>query len=294
MHIIPKQFAPLLLGILLAAGCGAQSNLSTTSESLTTSGNLITLGGGGAVSNSAIAWGSGPLVRCRDGACWDNLTGALVSVNGREVGSVQRKPKPKYTLAQVRASAVAIPKAKLAPAAYLTLAKSIGLESAGTDEASMLDCLDKLSLKPYDVGKVDAYLSHKAEAQGANVMWVWKPLRESDEKAAGPAFSAFSARAPFALSLKRYGQAVPAHALSVVAEVLRELPDAVFLVSDYEAVKPDPFLAVTTPRLLQEGRVWIVWQWDEPNFGPPEIHFGPAESRSVEAKQPEPVRLTTD
>jgi hypothetical protein len=273
-----KLFASVLLtGALLSVGCHAQNSAISSG----TNGTLITSGGGWVTTAPATfnpdmqAWSC-----ASNGACW---SGPVTSLG-------QRKPKPKYTLAQVRASAVAIPKARLAPAAYLTLAKSIGLESAGTDEARMLDCLDKLSLKPYDVDKVDAYLTHKAEAQRENIYWLWKPLRKSDEEAVGLTVN----RVSVPLSPKRYGQAVPAHALETVAMVLRELPDAVFLVSDYEAVKPDPFLAVTTARLLQEGRVWIVDVWQEPGFGVPEMHFGPAVSTSVEAKQPEAVRLAVD
>jgi hypothetical protein len=270
-----KRFAPvILIGTLLVAACGGQSGgqsatISNLSGDVTASGNLIT---SGAVRSDV--WGS-PVSCSGNGMCWDLRSGILVAVNGSLVNSAQRtKPKPKYTLAQVRASAVAIPKARLAPAAYLTLAKSIGLESAGTDEARMLDCLDKLSLKPYDADKVDAYLTHKAEAQGPNIYWLWKPLREPDERSVNAA--AASGRTPgVPLSGKRYGQAVPAHALETVAMVLREMPDAVFLVSDYEAVKPDPFLAVTTVRLLQEGRVWIIVAWNEPSFGVPDIRFGP-------------------
>lgn len=257
----------LLIGTSLAIGLQGQDS-SSLSGSITS-----TIGTTGIVAQN---WSGSAQSVCTNGQCfW------FGGVGGSGITRVQSKSKPKYTLAQVRASAVPIQKAKLAPAAYLTLAKSIGLESAGTDEARMLDCLDKLILKPYDADKVDAYLSHKAEAQGANMMWLWKPLRELDEKAVALGWSR-----TLDLSPKRYGQAVPAHALTVVAEVLREMPDAVFLVSDYEAVKPDPFLAVTTARLLQEGRVWIIEQWNEPNFGVPEMHFGPAE--------PPPTRLSTD
>ena len=285
-----KLFASFLLAGMLAVGCNGQSVPITSSTSV----NAITAASNGWVTST----GTGSALAPADGAgvsltcdsmhrCW--VTNATVWGTGGGVWSIPgaHKPKPKYTLAQVRASAVPIPKAKLAPAAYLTLAKSIGLESAGTDEARMLDCLDKLALKPYDPDKVDAYLTHKAEAQGPNVIWVWKPLRESDEnvvKMPDPRHAQ-----PFAITTvfqNRYGHAVPAHALSVAAEVLREMPDAVFLVSDYEAVKPDPFLAVTTARLLGEGRVWIIDVWEEPGFGAPDVHFGPAEAA--------PTRLTTD
>lgn len=288
-----KLFASLLLAGMLAVGCHSQSVpiTSATSGNAITGGSNTWLTSAGTVTAIAPADGANVSWSCDSmHRCWaTNGINGTVWGTGGGVWSTPgtHRPKPKYTLAQVRASAVPIPKAKLAPAAYLTLAKSIGLESAGTDEARMLDCLDKLALKPYDPERVDAYLTHKAEAIGPNVRWVWKPLRESDEKAVGQASTSMTAAAAgLVFSPSRYGQAVPAHALSMAAEVLREMPDAVFLVSDYEALKPDPFLAVTTARLLGEGRVWIIDVWQEPGFGAPDMHFGPAE--------PAPTRLTTD
>ena len=57
------------------------------------------------------------------------------------------------------------------------------------------------------------------------------------------------------------------------------MPEAMLIVSDYETVKPDPFLAVTTPALLAAGKIWIVAVWDEPNFRYDHVVMGPTVSR---------------
>ena len=61
-----------------------------------------------------------------------------------------------------------------------------------------------------------------------------------------------------------YPHAVPLHALLKVEELEDEFtPGALqFVVSDYEAVKPDPFLLVTAAGLPN----YVIDVWDEPNF----------------------------
>jgi hypothetical protein len=168
------------------------------------------------------------------------------------------------TLTQVDFSAVPLEQAKLAPVAYLKLAKSIQLESPSTDEAEVLQTIYDHHFRVYDFDKVDNYLYRQALKQGTRMRWVWKPMRDVDLRqlqnqgqppsASGIVYS------------KLYGQRIPARVLEDAKCVLDDVKDAVFLVSDYEVVKPDPFLAITTPKLLAEGKLWIVDRWDEPGF----------------------------
>jgi hypothetical protein len=69
------------------------------------------------------------------------------------------------------------------------------------------------------------------------------------------------------ISPNEYAQSVPYRVLGEMKVLMEAVPEALFLISDYEAIKPDPFLAVTTEKLLGAGKIWIVSQWDEPGFG---------------------------
>lgn len=64
----------------------------------------------------------------------------------------------------------------------------------------------------------------------------------------------------------QYAGELPIRAMERMASILADMPDAVFLVSDYETKRPDPFLAVTTRRLLAAGKLWVIERWDEPGF----------------------------
>jgi len=221
-----------------SGGCYIRSNTATTTAAITattlTSGGVLTLG-----------WGDGSV----------------------------RETRPKtnaVSLKLVKASASLIPKAHLAPAAYVTLAKSIGLESAATDEARLIQAIAECDLPVYDYDKVDNYLYHQTLSSKIPMRWGWKPLREADVKAVlGYSNGALSsAQDGFGLLFSRqYAGKVPEQVLTTVAMILKKVPDATFMVSDYEAIKPDPFLMVTTPRMMEAHRMFIVSQWDEAGFG---------------------------
>lgn len=155
---------------------------------------------------------------------------------------------------------------KLAPAEYMARAEKIGLSSAGTDEARLLQAIHDTQLKVYGFDKVDSYLYRQALKMGSNYRWVWEPLREKDVKPASDNSGAHSALGY--VYAKQYSREVPDRVLADIERLMDCAPgDAIFLVSDFKAVNPDPFLAVTTPKMLEAGKIFIVDQWDEPGFG---------------------------
>lgn len=211
-------------------------------------------------------------------------TGTMAFASGGAMGRQAETRKavgPMPTLRQVKLTARTIPVASLAASAYLKMAMKIGLDSAATDEARVLDAIHQIDLVTYDYGKVDEYLYRQALRQGTSVRWVWKPMRGADkdvtDKSSGE--NAWSIAPGFGMLYpKLYAKAIPARVLETVASVMAKLPDAVFLVSDYEVVKPDPFLAVTTKKLLDENKMWIIDVLAEPGFTDPvpEMKIGPA------------------
>lgn len=253
-----------VLGAALVIGtgsyCWAQSrrpapNRPTTSEARTFNQTFSSTGfttwGSGVVSDGVNTW-----VRVGDGS----------------MRQLPAKTGPTPTLQQIRLTAKAVPPTALAPAAYLDLAMKIRLDSAATDEARMLDALRRLEIKTYDFNRVDVYLSRKAQEQSAMTYWVWRPMRSVDKEDLHEQASAAGI-----ISTKLYGRAIPARVLETAASVLEKIPDATFFVSDYEVVKPDPFLAVTTKRMLEQDKLWIIDVWAEPGFSDqvPEMKSGP-------------------
>lgn len=169
------------------------------------------------------------------------------------------------SIAEVRQSAAQLKQEELAPVNYISLAKSIGAMTTG-DEAEMLQTIFDAELHVYDFAKVDAYLYRQALKQGANYRWVWKPLRKVDVEA----MSTFGSYQVYehvgVIHNQLYGQLIPMRTMTVIEKMLKAMPEMIFMVSDYEVLKPDPFLAISTRRLLAQGKVWIIDQWDEPGF----------------------------
>jgi len=193
-------------------------------------------------------------------ACIDGRTGALVSC-----GSTIRQHKL-VTRDQVDAAARMIKASEIAPTEYQRVAMSIGLNpSPVLDEAELLSAIKDLGLKVYDYEKVDDFLYSKAKKQSANTEWVWKPLRDDDVKMILAEGSRWHDHVGL-MSATQYQHAVPIRVLRNVQALLEKMPGAKFFVSDYEVIKPDPFLAVTTAKLLPANKVFIIDVWDEPGF----------------------------
>ncbi len=243
----------LLLGcsVVCSSQQVRQHSEDTTPSSATTltlsqgvSSNWVVGSSGGTIGIPSCITTQGTLVDCR----------TLLPPRPKRTG-------PPVSLRRVKASGKPV-RETLAPAAYLTLARSIKLDSAATDEIRITDAIRTLEMTVYDAHLVDEYLADKASAINPWARWCWKPMRESDSTA----LSGVGATAT-AICNSVYAQRVPAPTLAKVRDFLEAIPDAVMLISDYEVKKPDPFLAVTTKRLLQEGKVWIIDCWDEPGFG---------------------------
>jgi hypothetical protein len=155
---------------------------------------------------------------------------------------------------------------QLPTASYLKTAKAVGLDSPAIAEAQLAQIIVDHGFSIYDYSNVDNYLYHEALKQGTQVRWVWKPMRTADMKAAAQeTWSTWDGMGRISAA-SMYARALPEKVLAKVECLMTELPDAIFLVSDYEVVKPDPFLAVTTPKMLSAHRIFIVDQWDEPGF----------------------------
>lgn len=190
-----------------------------------------------------------------DGHCWP-VSGELRKDDGKGP-----------TLQQVKLSAKVLTPASLAPAEYLDLAKHIGLDpSASTDEAEILEAIQHGGFHVFDFDKVDGYLWRQGLREKSPSKWVWKSMRRNDWEGLVRDAERRTAIASGTLSTDQYARALPMRIMKDVKAILDCFPDVKFLVSDYEVIRPDPFLAVTTPRLFAAGKIWIIDCWDEPGF----------------------------
>jgi hypothetical protein len=146
---------------------------------------------------------------------------------------------------------------------YLRVAAKLKLRTPAVIKAKLERFLVMRGWPVYPYDRVWAYLKSLA-AKETEQRWgegdwrprvepCWKPLRLGDRKQDG------------VFSSDVYPHAVPLHALLKVEELEDEFgPGALqFVVSDYEAVHPDPFLLVTAAGLPN----YVIDVWDEPGFG---------------------------
>lgn len=256
-----------LLCVSLSA-CAQIHKPTTGTAPIRTNGDLIISEG------TSSTWGiitstgttTTPLGTC--GGCFvtDAGNGAITwqVFNDHSVGPETRKDDGKgLTHAELLATAY---HPASAPAHYLEVAREIGLDpSPITDEAALLQAITENGLHVFDYAKVDDYLYRQALKQSARTRWVWKPMRKKDSEALKGEMSQMFPNAGYVFNAQ-YAQRLPERILEEVKLLMNCAPDASFLVSDYEVVRPDPFLAVTTPQLLAAGKVFIIDQWDEPGF----------------------------
>ncbi len=236
--------------LCLVGLCGlmsGQSTWSTSSGTIASSGTITSSGGSFLVSD-----GSGHLVS------WAGVNDGTAETRSAKT--------PGITLHEVKSKAHKIPVSEIPTAAYMRSAKSIGLDSPAIAEAKLAEIIVNHGFAIYDYANVDNYLYHEALKQGTQMRWVWKPLRDADMKpAAQEAWSTWDGMGRISAN-SIYARAIPERVLGKVECLLTEMPDAIFMVSDYEVQRPDPFLAVTTPKMLSAHRIFIVDQWDEPGF----------------------------
>ena len=116
---------------------------------------------------------------------------------------------------------------------------------------------------------MDAYLKDKATAK--EKVWVWRPLRKKDELSLGWNLDGsvyyhklcHGGYHPDLRECRPYHRAIPMRVLARVQEIEEAFKDRVhFFVTDYAAVNPDPFIAVTA----DDMRFLIFDMWDEPQF----------------------------
>lgn len=154
-----------------------------------------------------------------------------------------------------------------APDGYIQLARLVGARVPAA-EAAMVDAIRELGLPLYDWDKVDQFLARKARQQGANTRWVWKPISDVGVKQVSELSWTERDRAGVGFVFpKIYGNKIPMPTLAIARAVIEKIPETLVLISDYEVINPDPFMAVTTPELLANGKLYIVDVWDEPSFG---------------------------
>lgn len=239
----------------------ATSRATSITDQSVISGGVISIGDGGggwATSNGNVVWSTG------GSSCWI-LTDGTSSCSPSTQYETRTLDGKGPTLQQVDYSAKPLDAAELAPARYIETARAAGVDGPSIEEAQMLAAIHELDLHVYNWAKVDQYLYRKALTEGTMMRWVWKPVRSQDLKAANASGWGFKEGSGF-LFKKLYAQRLPLRILARIKQIQDCEPEAIFLVSDYEVVKPDPFLAITTKQLLDAGKIWIVDRWDEPTF----------------------------
>jgi hypothetical protein len=277
-HIVPGGLIGILAAFLLSVvitSCQAQTTHTTHTpavQSDSRSGVIYTTSPTTSVTlPSGTSWTGVSYQTAGGTATWDGTTwlqctsGYCYTTNGQEA---ERRPFDHKgpTLAQVDGSAVELKQVDIPSATYIALAKEVKLDAASEDEAEMLNTIFDHEFHVYNFDKVDNYLYRQALEKGVQMKWGWKPLRSEDLNVLADMGSAMLPADNGVVFKKQYARRVPARILEDVRCVRAEMANAVFLVSDFEHVTPDPFLAISTPKLLQQGKLWIVDRWDEPTF----------------------------
>lgn len=214
---------------------------------------------------TSIGSGNIALAVCNTSSCGGAL--GWSSAGGWIPAETRKADTPGPTLAQVKAARWLVPAKMIASPSYLKVANAIGLKSAAIEESNLLQALKDREVKVYDFDKVDQYLYRKALKQGANMRWVWKPMRSADMKAIENSATRYQDIAGMGfVHPVEYTHPIPERVIDLAGCLLQEVENAIFFVSDYSAIHPDPFMAVTTPKLLEAHKVYIVAVWDEPTF----------------------------
>ena len=252
----------LLCSILFAViSCGQQT--------ITSSGSVPILNSVTSSSNLTWSGGSGAMLLAGDSVCVD--TNGVRWACGTMTTPTAAAPPRNYRhwkLAEVKAAAKSAD-AKLIPATYLKHAEEIGLESPATENAKMLVALQKLGVKIYNEQSVSEYLYGKVrEMKDANMIWTWRPMRLADYQAFTKANMRPAIGNAYGGSYvwTQYQKAIPERVVELAALVLKELPEANFIISDYDRKNPDPFMAVTTPGMASVGQLYVIAVWDEPAY----------------------------
>jgi hypothetical protein len=159
---------------------------------------------------------------------------------------------------------------------YVRVARELGFEPPSLVDLKLGMFLQQQEIPCYDNQKVDHHLREWVEREhGPNGpfgtfetrhYWCWKPLSKDATK-----HKSLSARLGAMVSEQHgdvtsipYDKHVPIEALKTAQRIKVGAPCEVeFFVSDYQAVRPDPFLMV---RAAGGKREFVVAHWDEPGF----------------------------
>lgn len=137
---------------------------------------------------------------------------------------------------------------------YLALSESVGVDSPIVADELLKRCLKAERIFVYNTEHVEKYL--KSMFTKSNQQLVWKALRKKDVD---------DMRRPLGID-PLYNRAIPGHALAKADKLIQAFDrpdDLCFEVSDYEDVRPDPFLSV---RIKNSDSRFVIAYWDEPNF----------------------------
>lgn len=170
-------------------------------------------------------------------------------------------------------------------AAYHALAQKVGVPTHSPVIEEFKCFLNDNQITTYPLDRVVRYMDIKAERHNKHrTGWCWCPLREKDRSTHGKIeFGTAHRRETFnhgfvtTLSdyfhnydAPLYTHRVPMHALEKIALIEDKFQKPVaFLVSDYAAKDPDPFLmAIVHNELMRQGEGrFVIDFWDEPGFG---------------------------
>lgn len=146
---------------------------------------------------------------------------------------------------------------------YRALAAKIGLRVL-TAKQSLRQVLHDETIPVYDLRRVESYM-RRVTPRGKD--WGWRACREHDVLSR---MHYGSSNGSFIAGI--YAHPLPFPVLHTIERVSAACPEALFFVSDYEAVRPDPFLMVTMYPV--DHRLWeatpetcfVIERWDEPSF----------------------------
>ena len=148
-------------------------------------------------------------------------------------------------------------------AEYVAVADSIGFSNPALARARLLNFLQREEIPVYDNDRVASFMGELVDKINSerkrgdrDIVWAWRAIVNGSRSLV----SGWSHNGM--ISQHEYERAVPLDALKTVSKIRGEFPEARFYVTDYESVRPDPFLCV----MLDGCEHVVIAVWDEPDF----------------------------
>lgn len=197
------------------------------------------------------------------------LESALVAARER-AGIIDRGSDPSVNLASPKpdrtSAQPAITGAELDE--YVALARKAGTLAnikPAIKQQKLVRLLRDSDTLVYDARQVHEYMKAAAQQEPTRTNYVWRPLRASDmPRSRRCRFQHVDQIGGWIIGTTVYRELVPASVLHTVVKLAKLDRNLCFFVTDYEAVRPDPFLAVTKPGLP----FYVIEFWNEPGFKP--------------------------